>query len=136
MQGTAHWLARLCLVLALVSATGGQIVVLQSLAWTQMLVTAVQHEGVSVPAALARTFDGQHPCALCRQVEQHLAGSAATKAATPVIASSCTGQDVLLFFALPTAIFLPPATVHGRALTASVALSSRTDAPRLRPPRA
>ena len=39
---------------------------LQSVAWVGMVVTYAQHE--SLPTALSKTFDGKHPCELCRAV--------------------------------------------------------------------
>lgn len=55
-------------VLALVVTTGGHWVVLQMCAWTGMLVRFSQ-EG-SVSEAIWKTFDGKHPCRLCKLVRQ------------------------------------------------------------------
>ena len=41
---------------------------LQSLAWTTMLVDNLTTSSFS--AAVQRTFDGKHPCALCKAVAQ------------------------------------------------------------------
>ncbi|MDB6075672.1 MAG: hypothetical protein JWO89_3312 [Verrucomicrobiaceae bacterium] len=43
---------------------GAQWAVLQSAAWVGMAVSYSLHEG-SVTEGLSKTFDGQHPCALC-----------------------------------------------------------------------
>ncbi len=40
----------------------------QGIAWVNMLVTAIPSEGLS--AGLQQTFDGEHPCALCKQIQQ------------------------------------------------------------------
>ncbi len=54
---------RLLLVIALCSAIGLQWVAVQSIAWTAMLIENVKF--FPVAEALAKTFDGQHPCDLC-----------------------------------------------------------------------
>ncbi|MDB6119237.1 MAG: hypothetical protein JWO08_3018 [Verrucomicrobiaceae bacterium] len=46
---------------------GAQWAVLQSAAWVGMAVSYSLHEG-SVTEGLSKTFDGQHPCALCHVV--------------------------------------------------------------------
>jgi hypothetical protein len=45
---------------------GGHWLTLQTLAWTQMLLDFSKNN--SLPTALAKTFDGQHPCRWCIQV--------------------------------------------------------------------
>ena len=57
-----HWL----LILALLGATGAHLAMLQSLAWAGMLAQNTRCE--SLQEAVAKTFDGRHPCALCRQI--------------------------------------------------------------------
>lgn len=65
-------MARRCgtwlVVLALVVTTGGHWVVLQMCAWTGMLVRFSQEGPVS--EAISKTFDGKHPCRLCKLVRQ------------------------------------------------------------------
>lgn len=56
------------MVVALLQICGGHWLALQSLAWTEMLVK-YSHEA-QLAEAVARTFDGQHPCALCVSIEQ------------------------------------------------------------------
>jgi len=41
---------------------------LQSLAWTRMLVS-YSHNG-QFAEAVAKTFDGKHPCSLCKEIER------------------------------------------------------------------
>ena len=57
-----HWL----LIAALLSATGAHWAVLQSVAWATML--ADNARVAPLPEALEKTFDGKHPCALCKQI--------------------------------------------------------------------
>jgi hypothetical protein len=64
----------LLLILALLSATGAQWALLQSVAWATMLASNSQKECLS--DAVSQTFDGRHPCPIClriakaRQAEQ------------------------------------------------------------------
>lgn len=51
------------LILALLSATGAQWAVLQSVAWATMLTRNARMESLS--EAVSQTFDGQHPCPIC-----------------------------------------------------------------------
>ncbi len=61
-------------VLALVLVTGGHWALLQSVAWTGMAVSYSRQ--TSLTKALKMTFDGKHPCPLCKIVK---AGKAAEK---------------------------------------------------------
>ena len=56
------------MLVALLQICGGHWLALQSLAWTEMLV-AYSHDA-QLAEAVAKTFDGQHPCALCQTIEQ------------------------------------------------------------------
>lgn len=56
----------LVLIIALLGATGTHWFVLQSVAWTTMLADNL-HSG-SIAEAIGRTFDGKHPCRLCREI--------------------------------------------------------------------
>jgi hypothetical protein len=59
-------LPRLLLVLALLASSGAHWAVLQSVAWTAMLAENLRT--VSLAEAVHKTFDGQHPCSLCKQI--------------------------------------------------------------------
>ena len=61
-------LPRLLIAVALACSVGLHWSFLQSLAWTTMLVDNLTAAPFS--AALQRTFDGKHPCALCKAVAQ------------------------------------------------------------------
>ena len=56
----------LLLIVALLGATGGHWAVLQSVAWARMLADNARTE--SLPVAIENTFDGKHPCPLCKQI--------------------------------------------------------------------
>ena len=59
-------LGHVLLIFALFGATGGHWAALQTIAWADMLTTNLQIE--SVGTAFTKTFDGQHPCKLCKQI--------------------------------------------------------------------
>src|SRR3954470_20768479 len=58
--------ARLAMIMAICVSIGAHWAALQSVAWATMLVEYSQHE--PLPRALAQTFDGHHPCDLCKRV--------------------------------------------------------------------
>jgi hypothetical protein len=58
--------AKSALVLALACAIGLHWAFWQSLAWTSMLAENLRHD--SLAQALSHTFDGQHPCQLCKAI--------------------------------------------------------------------
>lgn len=60
-------LSQLLLVLALCVSVGLHWAAVQTLAWTQMLVSYTQQ--ASFPEAVKKTFDGEHPCDLCKAVQ-------------------------------------------------------------------
>jgi hypothetical protein len=83
-------------IFALCCAIGLQWVALQSIAWTAMIVD--YSKNVSVCHAIAKTFDGAHPCSLCRIVSR---GKTAEKKSdlqllTPRIDMICTNRAVTL----------------------------------------
>jgi hypothetical protein len=56
-----------CLVIAaLVATTGAHWALLQSVAWTTMLADNLH--SASLPEAFVKTFDGKHPCCLCKAI--------------------------------------------------------------------
>jgi hypothetical protein len=57
---------KILLVLALVAMLGAQWAVLQTVAWTAMLAENLQ--SCSVQTAVEKTFDGRHPCCLCKAI--------------------------------------------------------------------
>jgi hypothetical protein len=61
-----HRLPRLAIVAALACSIGLHWGFLQSVAWVGMVVNYSQ-DG-SVGQALVKTFDGKHPCALCKAI--------------------------------------------------------------------
>ena len=54
---------------------GGSLGLLQTIAWTGMLISRAQTAPLST--AIATTFDGQHPCPLCKMIQEQKPDAAA-----------------------------------------------------------
>ena len=61
-------LSKLLVVLSLISSIGLQWSLLQSVAWIGMIVD--YSRDASIGKALEKTFDGQHPCCLCKMIQK------------------------------------------------------------------
>jgi len=59
-------IGKIFLVLALVAMLGAHWALLQTVAWTTMLADNLRSG--SLHDAVTRTFDGQHPCCLCKAI--------------------------------------------------------------------
>lgn len=59
---------RIATVSMLVLSLGLHWALLQTVAWTGMLITYASD--ASLKEAVAKTFDGQHPCALCKAIKK------------------------------------------------------------------
>ena len=57
---------QLLMIVAVLSATGTHWLALQSVAWSTMLAENLQT--ASWGRAVQRTFDGKHPCCLCKEI--------------------------------------------------------------------
>jgi len=55
------------LIVALLANTGGHWALLQSVAWTTMLVEHLHSQSFS--QSMEQTFDGRHPCPLCLAIK-------------------------------------------------------------------
>ncbi len=60
------WVGNFFLIITLLAATDAQWLVLQSVAWAGMIMS--YSEKSPLKGALAETFDGKHPCPLCRAI--------------------------------------------------------------------
>ena len=118
--------------LALFSIAGGHWGVLQSVAWVEMLRDYRQHTG-SIAVAVAQTFDGQHPCELCQEIQ---AAKAKERKETPTAPNTKDDGKVK---ALLTASVLPrfARTTEEISFPRAVfaASASRTEQPPTPPPR-
>jgi hypothetical protein len=59
-------IGKICLVLSLVAMLGAHWALLQTVAWTTMLADNLQSS--SFHDAVTMTFDGQHPCPICKAI--------------------------------------------------------------------
>src|SRR5215469_7645769 len=59
-------LSKLLCVLAVFQLLGGPLAILQGVAWVRMALTYSQSDGVG--EGIAKTFDGQHMCSLCKAI--------------------------------------------------------------------
>ena len=105
---------------------GLHTVVLQSLAWTTMLIERSQSE--SFANAVKTTFDGRHPCSLCKAIDQ---GRRADRSANRV--SKVSGLDAPAASSLALVVWPPDAAPETAAVVTTVCRPP--DAPPSPPPR-
>ncbi len=60
--------SRILVILALLASVGGHWALLQSVAWTRMIIERTQAE--SFAAAVQTTLDGEHPCDMCKRITE------------------------------------------------------------------
>jgi hypothetical protein len=94
------------LILVLLAATGAHWGALQSVAWTRMLAENLRTS--SLADAVSRTFDGQHPCSLCKVIASAKKSEKKTEFPQPLtkLEFPLTAQSLLLF--APTRFQLVP----------------------------
>jgi len=105
-----------CLVIAaLVLATGAHWAALQTVAWTTMLASNLHGESFS--EAVTKTFDGEHPCCLCKAIAAGKKSEKKSDASTPVSKMEFPPlkQEVVLF-APPAIESLRPEDIFAAAL--------------------
>ena len=113
------------LIALLLAVTGSQWAMLQSYAWTMMLAHNLRTECFT--EAVAHTFDGKHPCRLCKAIQN---SKKSERKQTP------TRIEVKIdFWLAPVACLLiaPPAASH--AWPHTDAFYSRVETPPTPPPR-
>jgi hypothetical protein len=112
------------LIVAFLAATGGHWAVLQTVAWTNMLADNLQTTSLS--NALTKTFDGKHPCTMCKEIS---AGKKSEKKAEfPTL-----GTKLEFVSERPAFVFSAPSDF--RLVTAlTVTLTTWSEAPPTPPP--
>ena len=118
--------------LALFSIAGGQWAVLQTVAWAGMLHDYTQRTG-SITVAIEQTFDGEHPCELCRDIATAKDKEQKEKPAIPGAKDDAKVKAMVADGASPSLI--TPAAIPARVLVASVFPFARTEPPPTPPPR-
>ena len=119
-------------VLAIFSIAGGQWAVIQSVAWAGMLRDYTQRTG-SFAVAVGQTFDGEHPCELCREIASAKAKEQREKSAAPVAKEAA---KIKAMVADAAALVLPPLPTLPVGMPAAPLFgTSRADQPPTPPPR-
>src|SRR5687767_340124 len=119
-------LSQLLVVLALCASVGLHWAAFQTVAWTQMLVSYTQD--ASFPEAVKKTFDGEHPCDLCKAVQT----GKGQERKREFVASALKWDAVLL----AAAALRPPGAEPWHYPRAVVRSTIRMDGPPTPPPRA
>jgi hypothetical protein len=118
-------LTRWVTVVTLTLAVGGHLAILQSVAWVTMVAGYAQTEPLK--EALIKTFDGKHPCPICKLVSKEKKSE--QKQETPKL---LTKLDFLLASSR-VSIYPPvPDTLQSAPLRAA---ETRAEAPPVPPPR-
>lgn len=105
--------------------------VLQSAAWVGMAVAYSVEKG-SVVEGLSDTFDGDHPCPLCKAVEKGVESEQQPKDGQTPPSKAKEMKLTLAFVSIPTFVF-PPVVAEAWITTSSTALS-RHERPATPPP--
>jgi hypothetical protein len=113
------------MILAVLSATGTHWFALQSVAWTTMLAENLHTN--SWHNALAQTFDGKHPCCLCKEIanDKQSEKKSDVQVELKKLEYSYTSFEY---------VFCPPAAFY-EVRSANHALDSLTRAPSVPPPK-
>ncbi|HEV7402313.1 MAG TPA: hypothetical protein VGO11_05280 [Chthoniobacteraceae bacterium] len=117
-------LSRVLVLLAAVQILGGHWAALQTAAWIGMVANYTQTD--SLGAAIAKTFDGAHPCVLCTVVKK---GQAEEQKQEPVKIVLKTEAVLPPIFAVP-----PPRSAPWKFVSVSRRATARTLSPPTPPP--
>lgn len=92
-------------VLVLVLTLGRHWAFLQTVAWTGMIISYSQED--SLRTAISKTFDGEHPCSMCKLIKQGRAEEQKQNQQKP-------DNRLKLEFALPddNRVFIAPAPIE------------------------
>jgi hypothetical protein len=74
---------KIFLIITLVTMLGAHWAALQTVAWTAMLADNLQSS--SFHEAVAKTFDGQHPCRLCKAIAAGKKSEHKSEAVSPTL---------------------------------------------------
>ena len=116
---------QLLLTLALIAAIGGHWAVLQTVAWTTMFADNLRDS--SFTQAVAKTFNGSHPCKLCHEISAGKKSEKKTEFQFALKKLEFTLGSSAFHFYSPQEFRLLPQTCQ--------VLQCRTLAPPLPPPR-
>lgn len=91
------------MVLALASSIGLHWAFFQSVAWMGMVITYSQE--TTVKEALAKTFDGRHPCPLCKEIAKSKKSEKKSEFSCQVKKLDFLTQTARFIFSPPTAFW-------------------------------
>lgn len=91
-------------VLMLVLALGWHWALLQTVAWTTML--AAYSRQASLSQAVSDTFDGEHPCPLCKAISTGKQAERKAEYAKPGKSFDFSYENIVFVFSAPTAFWL------------------------------
>ena len=112
-------------IVTLVLTTGLHWAALQTVAWSFMLVDHVRTESVSL--AVAHTFDGLHPCCLCKAIAKAKKSEQKTESAVALVR--------LEFVPFAGKIYLPSPAREAISTLLNTFFADRNLPPPLPPPR-
>ena len=93
-------------VILLTFAIGGHWAVLQSVAWVGMVASYSQNS--TLREALLKTFDGKHPCALCKTISAGKKSEKKTEFTPQVKQLGFVSARTVFVFCPPHAFWLQP----------------------------
>lgn len=120
-----HIPLRIILIAMIIQMTGGHWMLLQTIAWGRMIVDYSHSSSIST--ALKETFDGEHPCEMCKGIQK------AKQTEKKQEAQQVTVKYDFLFEHRDILIVPPAPPALRGSLKGAQAL--RTEPPSLRPPR-
>ena len=118
-------LSKCLLVVALSLSVGAHWAALQSVAWCRMVISYSQ--GSSIKEGLVKTFDGNHPCELCKIVAEGKKSQKKQDAHSKI-----AKVDLILISPLKPGVSPPLVPAF---LTTDSDPTNRTEAPLIPPPR-
>ena len=121
LRNVSRWI----LIGLLALTVGGQWFILQSAAWAGMIVS--YSKSATLTEAIGKTFDGQHPCPLCKFVARSQGHEKKQEMQQPPKADFFLNAVFVVRFGLRPFAGHPPA---------QVLVLARCEAPPLPPPRA
>ncbi len=125
-------LGLLCALLAAFTLAGGHWAALQTVAKATMLYRYAQRSG-SLAVAATETFDGEHPCELCRQIAEAKSREHRETPTAPGLKQDAKAKAIL---AEPMISPVPSAATEVSFLRAAAQLGPiHTDQPPTPPPR-
>ncbi len=125
MPRTLLRLGQYLLIAAMFFALGGHWLVLQTVAWGGMIVD--YSRGARWTEAVEKTFDGQHPCGMCKSIASTRQTEKKHEAFTVVKKIDVFHQAVVVFVGVATECW--------EQEIADVAANARAEQPAVPPPR-